>query len=64
MRLCLGRLNWSPETFWRATPREVALALGFGLAGEMRAGAPDRASFERLMRRYPDELARNEEDGQ
>ncbi|WP_263625844.1 phage tail assembly chaperone [Stappia indica] len=63
MRLCLGRLNWPPEAFWRATPREVALALGFGAPAALRNGAPDRAGFERLMRRYPDERARKCEDG-
>ncbi|MBA4610925.1 phage tail assembly chaperone [Stappia taiwanensis] len=64
MRLCLGGLNWPPEAFWRATPREVALALGAGASAAIRTGAPNRASFERLMRHYPDERARKEEDGQ
>lgn len=64
MRLCLGRLNWPPEAFWRATPREVALALGLGAPAALRNGAPDRPGFERLMRRYPDVRARKCEDGQ
>ncbi len=52
MRLALGRLGWSPEAFWRSTPRELAAALegAFGRIG----GAVDRPMLERLMAAYPD----------
>lgn len=48
----LGGLGWTPETLWRATPRELAAALAgrFG-AG---AGAPSRDALAALMAAYPD----------
>ncbi len=50
MRQALAGLGWTPDVFWRATPRELAAALG------LRSGplAPDRVIFERLAMRYPD----------
>lgn len=52
MRLALGRLGWTPDAFWRATPRELASALE-GRFG--RAGRPaDRSMLDRLMAAYPD----------
>ncbi|MGQ3359107.1 MAG: phage tail assembly chaperone [Phreatobacter sp.] len=52
MRLALGRLGWPPDTFWRATPRELAAAIEgrFGRSG----GAADRPTLDRLMKAYPD----------
>lgn len=48
--LCL--LRWTPQTFWRATPRELAAALGaFALS---HPPAPDRAALAALMERFPD----------
>nr|WP_142583912.1 phage tail assembly chaperone [uncultured Methylobacterium sp.] len=48
LALCLGRLRWPPATFWAATPREVAAALG-------RAPAPmSRAELDRLIAAHPD----------
>jgi uncharacterized phage protein (TIGR02216 family) len=43
-------LRWSPASFWAATPREFAAALG------RHAGpAPmTRVAFERLLAAYPD----------
>jgi len=52
MAACLGRLRWTPEAFWRATPREVAAALR--PVGAARRGPLPRAAFETLMQRYPD----------
>ncbi|MHC5654276.1 rcc01693 family protein [Stappia sp.] len=48
---CLGVLRWAPETLWRATPREVALAVS-PVAG---AGPLDRHALAGLMRRFPDQ---------
>ena len=48
MELGLGVLRLSPKDFWNATPREIAAAFG-GAAPQLH-----RASFEDLMRRYPD----------
>jgi uncharacterized phage protein (TIGR02216 family) len=52
MRLALGVIGWPPETFWRATPRELAAALDgrFGWVGV----PADRAALDRLMAAYPD----------
>lgn len=55
MRLALGQLGWSPDAFWRASPREVAAAIEgrFGRFGRM-GGAADRSALDRLMAAYPD----------
>jgi uncharacterized phage protein (TIGR02216 family) len=49
----LGVLRLSPEQFWRMTPRELACAIE---AVHGRHRAIDRAGFDALMKRYPDEL--------
>lgn len=58
MGLCMGRLGWSPDSFWRATPRELAAVLA-GLKGsntrDLRPLA--RAGLEALMQRFPDAAA-------
>ncbi|HMB10963.1 rcc01693 family protein [Saliniramus sp.] len=47
---CLTRLRWPPESFWRATPRELAAALG-----DVAASAPPtRAELATLMCAHPD----------
>lgn len=51
MALGLGVLRWSPDTFWRATPRELRAALGGPGRPVAPAGADDLA---RLMRAFPD----------
>lgn len=50
MGLALGVLRWTPDAFWRATPRELAAAL------RPRAPAPPatRDDLARLMRAFPD----------
>jgi uncharacterized phage protein (TIGR02216 family) len=52
MALALGILRWTPETVWRATPREFAAALR-GPAGSPVQPATS-GDIERLMRAYPD----------
>jgi uncharacterized phage protein (TIGR02216 family) len=49
MGVALGVLRWSPDTFWRATPRELAAALG-----PVRAEPAGRADLARLMTQFPD----------
>jgi uncharacterized phage protein (TIGR02216 family) len=50
--LALGVLRWPPDTFWRATPREVAAALLRPAGGFVQpATAGDLA---RLMQAFPD----------
>ena len=53
IHLCLGRLGWTPEALWRATPREVALAIG-SPPETGPVGAPGREALLALMRRFPD----------
>lgn len=48
MHLGLGVLRLSPKEFWAATPREIAAAFGGAIP------PLPRASFEDLMKRYPD----------
>ena len=53
-RVATGLLGWTPETFWRATPQDLRLALEgrLGRSGEAEFG---RADLARLMARFPDE---------
>ncbi|MFK7945446.1 MAG: rcc01693 family protein [Paracoccaceae bacterium] len=53
MRLGLGVLRLSPDTFWTMTPIELLAALqgaGFVPIG----GAMDRSALDTLMNAYPD----------
>jgi uncharacterized phage protein (TIGR02216 family) len=52
MRLGFGVLKLSSTEFWGLTPRELAAA--FEALSGRRAGAPDRARLDQLMRRFPD----------
>lgn len=48
----LGVLRLPPESFWRMTPRELALAIE-AVRGRVPASL-DREAMVSLMRRYPD----------
>ncbi len=52
MTFGLGRLGWSPEQFWAATPREIAAALCAHRRDQ--PGATDRTGLTALMATYPD----------
>lgn len=53
MAIGFGVLKLSSREFWALTPRELAAAIE-GLTG--RAQAPmDRAAFDDLARRFPDQ---------
>ena len=58
MAFALSFLRWPPETFWRATPRELLAALG----GTARSGAAPLTGRDlaHLMHAFPDCAARNE----
>jgi len=45
----LGRLRWRPDDIWRATPREIAFALGRGAPAGM-----NRTELRALLARFPD----------
>lgn len=55
----MGVLRWPPETFWRATPTELAMAIR-GLGGNGGAGrgsavsALSLAELDVLVARFPD----------
>jgi uncharacterized phage protein (TIGR02216 family) len=53
MTLALSILRWSPETFWRATPREL-LAAWEGLHGGRRMEPVLRRDLGLLMEAFPD----------
>jgi uncharacterized phage protein (TIGR02216 family) len=47
-----GMLRFSPEQFWRMTPRELAYAIE---AVTGRSAPLDRNGLTNLMKRYPDD---------
>lgn len=53
MAFALGILRWSPEAFWRATPRELITAYD-GLIGRRAAAPAGRSDLERMMAAFPD----------
>jgi len=53
MALGLSLLRWSPDAFWRATPRELAAAWE-GLHGGRRTEPASRGDLGRLMEAFPD----------
>nr|WP_202050008.1 phage tail assembly chaperone [Microvirga mediterraneensis] len=53
MTLCLGILRWSPDAFWRATPREL-MAAWDGLSGGRKPGPALSGDLRRLMEAFPD----------
>ncbi len=55
MRLGLGRLGMTPDTFWSMTPAELVLALeGAGVLAAPGQGPMSHAALLRLMAEYPD----------
>lgn len=53
MAFGLGRLTWSPDRFWAATPREIAAALR-AHQDSHRGSAPERPALTALMQAFPD----------
>jgi uncharacterized phage protein (TIGR02216 family) len=53
MAFGLGRLRWTPDAFWAATPREIAAALRAHESGPSVV-APHRETLARLMAAFPD----------
>jgi uncharacterized phage protein (TIGR02216 family) len=52
MAFGLGRLCWTPDRFWAATPRELAAAMrAFRPAG---LPAPERSTLDALIAAFPD----------
>ncbi|WP_114945495.1 phage tail assembly chaperone [Microvirga calopogonii] len=53
LTLGLGILHWSPDSFWRATPRELMAAWG-GLNGGQKSSPALSGDLRRLMKAFPD----------
>ena len=53
MAFGLGRLGWSPDIFWAATPREIAAAMQAHQRVDA-GGVPARAALLALMAAHPD----------
>jgi uncharacterized phage protein (TIGR02216 family) len=53
MAFGLGVLRWSPQEFWRVTPREL-IAAADGLRGGPPAAAPSTQDLSALMQAFPD----------
>ena len=51
--VALGVLRWTPDAFWRATPREL-IAAAEGLTGRAAVAPAGPADLDRLMRAFPD----------
>ena len=51
--VALGLLRWTPDAFWRATPRELEAAVA-GLTGRAAVAPAGAADLRRLMRAFPD----------
>ena len=56
MALAFRVLRWAPDTFWRATPRELAAAL-HALADSQGSQPATSGDLARLMQAFPDALA-------
>lgn len=55
MRLAFGVLRWSPDHFWRATPRELLAAWEGSSGGGRRTEPALGADLRRLMEAFPDQ---------
>lgn len=53
MMLAFSVLRWSPDQFWRATPREL-LAAWEGLSGGRHTGPAVSEDLRRMMEAFPD----------
>ncbi|MBM6592374.1 phage tail assembly chaperone [Microvirga pudoricolor] len=53
LAFALGILRWTPETFWRATPRELGAAYE-SLVGRTRHEPAGRGDLMRMMEAFPD----------
>jgi len=53
MMLALSVLRWSPDQFWRATPRELFMAWE-GLSGGRRTEPAVSRDVRRMMAAFPD----------
>lgn len=53
MAFGLGRLRWTPDAFWAASPREILAAIEAHQPLQW-GDAPSRATLSALMQAHPD----------
>ena len=61
MAFGLGRLRWTPDAFWAASPREILAAIEAHRPPRM-GEAPPRATLDALMRAHPDTVSRDDDE--
>jgi uncharacterized phage protein (TIGR02216 family) len=53
MQICFVHLHWTPQTFWRTTPRELAQVLN-GLFPNTSINPLNAHDLAQLMAKFPD----------
>ncbi|HEV2513379.1 phage tail assembly chaperone [Bosea sp. (in: a-proteobacteria)] len=59
MAFGLGRLRWTPDAFWAASPHEILAAIEAYRPPE--AEAPSRTTLDALMQAHPDPVSRDDD---
>ena len=60
MAFGLGRLRWTPEAFWAASPREIITAIE-AYRPPQTGEPPSRMTLDALMRAHPDPVSYNDD---
>ena len=47
-------LGWSPDTFWRATPADLAAVVAVLRGADDAVDPPDAATLQKLQEAFPD----------
>ena len=61
MAFGLGRLRWTPDAFWAASPREILAAIAAHRPPQMD-DAPARTTLDALMLAHPDAVSCDDDD--
>ncbi|MBA4219101.1 MAG: phage tail assembly chaperone [Methylobacterium sp.] len=59
MAFGLGRLRWTPDAFWAASPREV-IAATEAYRPPQAGEPPSRMRLDELMRAHPDPVSHDD----
>jgi uncharacterized phage protein (TIGR02216 family) len=60
MAFGLGRLRWTPDAFWAASPHEILAAIEAHHPPQA-VEAPSRVTLDALMRVHPDRISRDDD---
>jgi uncharacterized phage protein (TIGR02216 family) len=60
MAFGLGRLGWTPDAFWAASPREILAAIEAHRPFQS-VEAPSRTTLDALMWAHPDPVSRDDD---